>query len=210
MRSSIAAVCLGVWLLLDALAFADEPSPDAAPPLPVVAAAFSPDGKLLAAGFGGREAGGGGLLLWNVDQKQAVRVTRYERRVTSVAFSPDSRQLAYSITVSARDRRRDGGPRSRRSKRAAAAQSPFGRPALATSSDDKTIHLWDVAKAADRHVLVAAKDVIYGPLRFSPDGKLLVASRGSDGIHVLPSARANQNTSCGTAVPSCGEQPVSR
>jgi WD40 repeat protein len=31
----------------------------------------------------------------------------------------------------------------------------------------------------------ATKDRLYGPLRFSPDGKLLVASRGSDGIHVF-------------------------
>jgi WD40 repeat protein len=187
MRNSIVAGTLGVWLLIGTRIAADEPSPDAAPPLPVVTVAFSPDGKLLAAGFGRRESRGG-LLLWDVEQQQAVRVTRHERQVTSVAFSPDGRQLAYSISGQAPVIVEVAGGGAvatlEANRRGPVAFSPDGQ-LLATSCDDKTIHLWDLATRRDRHVLAAAKDQLYGPLRFSRDGKLLVASRGRDAVHVF-------------------------
>ena len=59
--------------------------------------AFSPDGKTLAAGYGGVGGGVGGVVLWDAagrkrlaDEPLAVK----EGDVTSVAFSPDGKTLA--------------------------------------------------------------------------------------------------------------------
>ena len=62
--------------------------------------AFSPDGKTLAAGYGG--VGGGGVVLWDVAARERLHgraARREEGDVTSVAFSPDGKILAAGYDV---------------------------------------------------------------------------------------------------------------
>ena len=155
-------------------------------PLPARTVAFSADGKLLAIGYGTKEIAGG-LLIWDVTKRQTALDSRHDRGVSAVAFSPDSRLIAFSIydrppqlleiarnqvvAVLAEDRR---GP---------LAFSPDGQT-LATGCMDKSIPLWDVKGRADRQVLSGAKDRTYGSFTFSPDGSLLLTPCGSAGVYL--------------------------
>ena len=76
-------------------------------PLPVeeggvTSVAFSPDGKTLAAGYGGVGDVGGGVVLWDVAGAQRLAADPLpveEGDVTSVAFSPDGKTLAAGYGV---------------------------------------------------------------------------------------------------------------
>ncbi len=70
----------------------------------VQSVAFSPDGKTIAAGYGGSRGDGGGVVLWDAaarkrlaDEPLAVK----EGDVGSVAFSPDGKTLAAGYGASA-------------------------------------------------------------------------------------------------------------
>jgi WD40 repeat protein len=156
------------------------------PLVPVRTVAFSADGTLLAIGYGTNEIAGG-LLIWDVTKHQTALDLRHDRGVSSVAFSPDGRLVAFSnydrapqileiassqiVAVLAEDRR---GP---------LAFSPDGQT-LATGCMDKSIPLWDVKSRADRQVLSGAKDRTYGGFAFSRDGSLLLTSCGSAGVYL--------------------------
>ena len=63
----------------------------------VTSVAFSPDGKTLAAGYGGGVGVGGGVVLWDVAARKRLAddpLPVKEGDVTSVAFSPDGKTLA--------------------------------------------------------------------------------------------------------------------
>jgi WD40 repeat protein len=162
------------------------PAQEAPPLVPARTVAFSMDGKLLAIGYGTKEIAGG-LMVWDVDQHKTVRNSRHDRGVSSVAFSPDSRLIAFStfdqppqvlefagnqVVATLGDNRR--GP---------LAFSPDGQT-LATGCTDKSIPLWDVKARADRRVLSGAKDRAYGSFAFSPDGTLLLTPCGSAGVYL--------------------------
>jgi WD40 repeat protein len=126
-------------------------------------------------------------MIWNVPKRQIALQLLQDQGVSSVAFSPDSRLVAFSlydqapqvveiaskqvVAILAEDRR---GP---------LAFSPDGQ-LLATGCKDKSIPLWDVSKRADRRVLTGAKDRTYGSLTFSPDGSLLLTPCGSAGVYL--------------------------
>jgi len=71
-------------------------------PLPVkednvTGVAFSPDGKSIAAGYGGGFGGGGGVVLWDVAARKRLTddpLPVKEEKVTGVAFSPDGKSIA--------------------------------------------------------------------------------------------------------------------
>jgi hypothetical protein len=68
----------------------------------VSSVAFSPDGKALAAGYGGGIGGGGGVVVWDVAARQRLSVPPLPVNgvfVSSVAFSPDGKALAAGCGV---------------------------------------------------------------------------------------------------------------
>jgi WD40 repeat protein len=155
-------------------------------PPPARAVAFASDGKLLAAGFGKRETTGG-LVLWDATKLAVVRTLPQDRGVSSVAFSPDRRLVAFSVYDQAPQviEVASGEPYAtlEENRRGPMAFSSDGQ-LLATGCVDKTIPLWDVAKKVDRQVLSGAKDRVYGGLGFSADGALLTSSCGQEGTYV--------------------------
>jgi WD40 repeat protein len=124
-------------------------------PQPAWSVAWSPDGKMLAAGYGGFGSGGGipgppqdyTVRIWNIDQlgKPKVVLTNHTSRVLAVAFSPDGKHLA-------------------------------------TGDEWGTTHLWDQNDLKTRPTVM--DDDVYPDtgsqqLAFSPDGRWLVGGGGS-------------------------------
>jgi WD40 repeat protein len=159
---------------------------DDRPLLAIRAVAFSPDGKLLAAGSGLREEPGQ-LTVWDAATRRVAWTHREAKGVCGIAFAPDGRTLAIAFfdrvarlldaatgRVTATVGRHDKEVR-------AVAFSPDGR-ALATASYDHTVKLWDLPGGAERAVLRGHTDMIF-TVAFSPDGARLV-SAGGDGVRL--------------------------
>ncbi|MEO6807628.1 MAG: WD40 repeat domain-containing protein, partial [Isosphaeraceae bacterium] len=122
---------------------------------------FSPDGAILAAGFG-QGVGVGGVVLWDVAKQQRIGTPLEvgEGDVTSVAFSPDGTALAvgFGTTLAA----------------------GFGR----VVGDHGGVVLWDVAKH-QRIGLPLQVEGIVESMAYSPDGATLAAGFGRVGRVVL-------------------------
>jgi WD40 repeat protein/transcriptional regulator with XRE-family HTH domain len=156
------------------------------PSAPVESVAFSPDGRLLAAGGDDRA-----IHLWTLGPgppRPLPALRGHGAPVSAVAFSPDGTMLAScgaDGTVRLWDvaRQRPLGPPLAPGADAlfAVAFSPDGR-LVAASSDLGAIYLWRVGGHTARPVgapLHASLDGVNG-LAFSPDGRSLAAA-GSDG-----------------------------
>jgi WD40 repeat protein len=150
-------------------------------PKSVLAASFSPDGRLVATG-----SDDGKARLWDARTGRAVGAPlAHSGPVASLAFSPDGRLLA---TASAdrtarlwevRTGRLHIPPLQHGGGVTAALFSPDGRT-LATASEDGSARLWETATGRLLHTLTHAKGQPVRGLAFSPDGALL-ATGSEDG-----------------------------
>ncbi len=198
----------------------------------VTTVAFSPDGKVLAAGFDGhpRYDHNGGVVLWDTMRRSRLPdqpLVVDQGRVSSVAFSPDGKTLAAGYESSGR-----GGVvlwdttrRSRLPDKPLAAQEGDVNN-VAFSPDGKTLAagggyafllrghggvvLWDTTRRSrlpDLPLNLVSGQV--ASVAFSPDGKTMAAGHGFDGL-LMSGARRGSVALWDTGLrPSLRNQPLS-
>ncbi|MCG9131695.1 sigma-70 family RNA polymerase sigma factor [Candidatus Poribacteria bacterium] len=140
--------------------------------------AFSPDGKTLAS------AGWRDIKLWEVaTQKNISTISIRGERINGLAFSPDSKGLAWGTGDQVKLRKHVSKPlfgfmnpnaitlKGHKDEVRSVAFSPDGK-ILASSVRYGTVRLWDTETGAN----IATLEEAGGPVVFSPDGKLLASS----------------------------------
>lgn len=162
-------------------------------PKSVLAASFSPDGRLVATG-----AADGKARLWDARTGRATGTPlAHSGPVSALAFSPDGRLLA---TASAdrtarlwdvRTGRLHVPPLQHGGEVTAALFSPDGT-ALATASEDGSARTWETASGRLLHTLTHAAGKPVWSLAFSPDGTLL-ATGSEDGRALTWDAATGRN-----------------
>jgi WD40 repeat protein len=149
-------------------------------PSSIASLEFSSDGQLLA--IGGFKAG----MVWDIAAGRIVRtLVGHNDRVSSIRFSPDQKMIATTSwdktvrlwdTVTGKELKLLTGHKAEVLN---GVFSPDGRT-LVTASEDRTVRFWNVTASRE----VASFQVNYTPFcyTFSPDGQILMANYGEDGI----------------------------
>jgi WD40 repeat protein len=168
--------------------------PSEAAKAPRGAAAFSPDGRLLAVGGYGEVT-----VMEAATGKVAVRLAGPAGSVTAVAFSPDGKALAASGGVPGRSgeirlwNTQGWQPRSFTGAHAdvvySIAWSPDGKT-LAAGSYDKLVSLWDPSTGQARK-LKDHTDAVYS-VAFSPDGRRVASASGDRTVKLWDVATAKR------------------
>jgi WD40 repeat protein len=152
--------------------------------------AFSPDGRYLASG------GGGKIVLYDLRLSAEPQVIAAGAGTfPAVVFSPDGRTLAWShqdtaVLWSVRRGVRIGDPLRQSSGASSVAFSPDGN-VLAVGAEDGTIRLWNARTRVPRGDLRAASGLV-SPLAFTADGRWLAAGSGSGSIVVWNMTRTRR------------------
>jgi WD40 repeat protein len=152
--------------------------------------AFSPDGKLLAAGTGEPKQPGT-VTLWDVASRQRLWTHAEKGGIPAVAFSPDGQILAIGVygnaarlldTATGKVKATLPHPKEMR----AVAFAPDGKR-LATACWDKRLRVWDLAGATAVVTCTGHSGRIF-TVEFSGDGKLLLSVGGDDGARLWDAA----------------------
>jgi WD40 repeat protein len=145
------------------------------------AVAFSPDGRILAAGSNTTPDAPGIVRLWNAATRAPIgRLVDPSGAVDALAFTPDGRLLVSGGTdgtIRLWDlpaRRQSGSPlRGHRGAVRSVAVSPDGRT-VASAGDDGTVRLWNMRT---RNQLGSSIEIDYGgQVAFSTDGRTLLSA----------------------------------
>ncbi len=162
--------------------------PGLAPALPhsggsgVSAAAWSPDGKYIAAAFFGT-AYGNKVVVWNAATgAQVASFTGHTDEISSLAWSADSAYIAstsYDATVQVWDAHTSHVIFTHSARRGGAvAWSPKGLQ-LVFASDDSTFQVWDVATQKQ---ITSYQAPANASLAWSPDGTAIAAASDANVI----------------------------
>jgi WD40 repeat protein/transcriptional regulator with XRE-family HTH domain len=139
--------------------------------------AFSPDGKIVAAG------NGNAVNLWEIQTGHGLWGLETTGFITRLAFSPDGKSLLIANTSGeVRQYEMPFGKFIKSFTGAAAlngvAFSPNGKY-IATASVDKLAHLWDVELGEEIRQFIGHTDILYS-VEFSLDGET-IATTSADG-----------------------------
>jgi WD40 repeat protein len=175
-RAGIAVLALTAALAALAAA-GDAPAPFAKPPA-IGVVAFSPDGKTLVAGFGGKGEPSGAACWEVATRKRLWRIPG--AAVTSVSFAPDGTALAVARGTASATRLdpRTGKALGEIGPHPSAVRSVAHVPRtnlLATASDG-TIRLWDVKTGKVARQLAGGHPKEVRSVVVSPNGKWLVST----------------------------------
>jgi WD40 repeat protein len=158
----------------------------------VNAVAFSPDGRVLAAGVRANYEHNLVLLWEAATGKPLGRCQGRPALIKFLAFAPDGRSLACGTADHVHLYALPGGEELRRfagpdTGLMAGAFAPDGK-ALVTAGEDGALRVWDVASGREERRLSAHGGYPVADVTFSPDGRRL-ASVGGDGFVSLWGAR---------------------
>jgi WD40 repeat protein len=157
---------------------------------------FSPDGKLLAVQIDDLNSGGG-VALWDVASGRLVhRLRGLFGDASCLKFSPDSRQLAASsswYSTMCVWNVATGEPLSAGLSGHVRPPNTFrflpGDKRLATSGDDETVRIWNLADSRQERVMQHVRnehawDCMIRGMDVSPDGKYVASSSCDDTVRV--------------------------
>ena len=145
------------------------------------ALAFSGNDKFLAAaGGGGRDSDGSGLVrVWDFDKRQEIAAYPTPRGDLNVTLSHDGRRVAWSSWSGDVRMREVGGPELLFTKFGLPSRTAFSSDGLllAAGAEGTRLELWDVMTRKQLHNFNDNNLSIFW-LGFSPDGKYMVAGAG--------------------------------
>jgi WD40 repeat protein/lysophospholipase L1-like esterase len=143
--------------------------------------AFSPDGRILAAGGFDRNR-----TLWDIDRRSEIRIILQEPSgyLECMAFSPDGRTLASSSVGSIKLWDTDSGTEIRTLEGhtgsvSSMAFSPDGRTLALGIHTPPMISLWDTDSGTEIRTLQGNLNPVFS-VAFSPDGRILASGSSSN------------------------------